>query len=104
MQNSISMESRNKLTVLKKIKQAAWGHVSHSEENLGYTKGVDTLSKPQKETNVIFLVTITGWTSGFQPAGILAILYTVELLLQHLTVAVSLQCQRTLALFSSSEY
>lgn len=54
------MESRNKLTVLKKIKQAAAGHVSHSKKNLGCIKGVDTLSKPQKKTNVISSETITG--------------------------------------------
>lgn len=55
------------MTVLKKIKQAASGHVSHSEKkkrekkkSLGYMKGVDTLSKPQKETNVKSSETITG--------------------------------------------
>lgn len=46
MQDSISTESRDKLTVLKKIKRAAPGHVSHSEKSLGFMKGVDTLSKP----------------------------------------------------------
>lgn len=60
MQDSISMESRNKLAVLKKIKQAAPGHVRHSEKSLGYMKGVGTLSKPQRETNVISPETITG--------------------------------------------
>lgn len=56
------MESHDKLTVLKEIKQAALGRVSRREKkkNLGYMKGVDTLSKPQKETNVTSSETITG--------------------------------------------
>lgn len=45
-----------------RLLRGTWATV---KESLGCMKGVDTLSKPQEETNVTSSETITGWATGF---------------------------------------
>lgn len=92
------MESRNKLTVLKKIKQAAAGHVSHSEKSWVYERCWHLEQATKKDkchilrnnywVNHCFLSQPVSqlyyWVIGNTHTG----MYTVEL-----TVLVS-QCQR----------